>query len=56
MSYQWFYRDALDRIFVQLGQTGYALTRDRNVTARRACKLPLNYNRKSGCYVSLGLG
>jgi len=55
MSYQWIYREVLDSVFVPLRQTGYALTRDRSVTADLACELPLNYTRKSGSYVSLGL-
>jgi hypothetical protein len=56
MSYQWIYRDVLDRIFVQLRQMGYASMQIRKTAAARSSGLPLNYTRKSGSYVSLTYG
>jgi hypothetical protein len=53
MSYQWIYRDVLDRIFVQLRQMGYASMQIRKTAAARSSRLPLNDTRRSGSYVSL---
>jgi len=36
MSYQWIYRDVLDRIFVQFRQTGYASMQIRKTAAARS--------------------
>jgi hypothetical protein len=46
----------LDSVFVPLRQTGYASMQIRKTAAARSSRLPLNYTRKSGSYVSLGLG
>ena len=55
MSYQWIYRSVSDGLFVLLRQTGYASIQIRKIAAARSSWLPLNYTRKSGSYVSLGL-
>ena len=56
MSYQWIYREVLDSVFVPLRQTGYASIQIRKTAAARSSRLPLNYTRKSGSYVSLRSG
>ena len=56
MSYQLIYRDVSDGVFVSLRQTGYASMHIRRTAAARSSGLPLNYTRKSGSYVSPGLG
>ena len=54
MSYQVIYRDVSDDVFVSLRQAGYASIHIRRTAAARSSKLPLNYTRKSGSYLSLG--
>ena len=56
MSYQWIYREVSDSVFVPLRQTGYASMQIRKTAAARSSRLPLNYTRFSGSYVSLRSG
>jgi hypothetical protein len=56
MSYQVIYRDVSDAVFVSLRQTGYASIQIRRTAAARSSRLPLNYTRFSGSYVSLRSG
>jgi hypothetical protein len=56
MSYQVIYRDVSDGVFVSLRQTGYASIQIRRTATARSSRLPLNYTRKSGSYVSLRSG
>jgi len=56
MSYQQIYRDVSDGVFVPLRQTRYASIQIRRTAAVSSSKLPLNYTRKSGSYVSLRSG
>jgi hypothetical protein len=53
MFYQVIYRDVSHGAFVLLRQTGYASIHIRRTAAARSSRLPLNYTRKSGSYISL---